>query len=392
MQLPVYEDVVAAGEFMERSGKHAGLSIFKVWLRGNPRCLSYHFKRFFYSQNKNRKEGKRVFSTCSTGMYYGYIHPLSFIRELIMRMNKLLISVLAIGLLIGVATDSRAHLNVVGDTGEDYGGLLVAYGFAENEIPTLNADIGDWEATITDPVFWITTEAMTSNDFWGTGATYNLDNLAVRFALGWAENTNRLYLGAEVFDNLYISETLTSGIFDTQSDNIEWNVDADHSGGPYACLGLEAEEETRWAYSQAQQIVLDPFHGVTLFSAGASWVAVPPYMDAANTTIGEHNSGPASFIYEAYTTPWDDLNPAGASDSIERDLQAGEIVHMQVNVADFDSFNEEGRAVYYAYPNLGGGSTWNNADNFVDFLLASPSGATAVETDSWGAIKSTFAQ
>ena len=41
MQLPVYEDVVAAGEFMERSGKHAGLSMFKVWLRGNPRCLSY---------------------------------------------------------------------------------------------------------------------------------------------------------------------------------------------------------------------------------------------------------------------------------------------------------------------------------------------------------------
>jgi hypothetical protein len=107
-------------------------------------------------------------------MYCGYVHPLSFIRELIMRMNKLLISVLAIGLLIGVSTDSRAHLNVVGDTGEDYGGLLVAYGFAENEIPTLDADIGDWEATITDPVFWITTEAMTSNDFWGTGATYNL--------------------------------------------------------------------------------------------------------------------------------------------------------------------------------------------------------------------------
>ena len=42
MQLPVYEDVVAAGEFMERSGKHAGLSLFEVWLRGNPRCLSYH--------------------------------------------------------------------------------------------------------------------------------------------------------------------------------------------------------------------------------------------------------------------------------------------------------------------------------------------------------------
>ena len=42
MQLPVYEDVVAAGEFTERSGKHAGLSIFKVWLRGNPMCVSYH--------------------------------------------------------------------------------------------------------------------------------------------------------------------------------------------------------------------------------------------------------------------------------------------------------------------------------------------------------------
>ena len=42
MQLPVYEDVVAAGEFMERSGKHAGLWILKVWLRGNPMCLSYY--------------------------------------------------------------------------------------------------------------------------------------------------------------------------------------------------------------------------------------------------------------------------------------------------------------------------------------------------------------
>ena len=300
---------------------------------------------------------------------------------------------IAIGLCVGVSAAAWAHLSVVGDGGADHGSLLVAYGFAENEIPTLDGDLGDWEATVTDPAFWITTEALTVNDWWKNGVTYDLDDLAVRFALGWAPSTNRLYLGAEVRDNLYVSSTRGGGLRDHHSDNIEWNIDADHSGGDYACLGLPDPEEARHANSQAQQWLLDPFYGVAIPESRADpWVSVPPYTDAHHEVIGEHNSGPVSLVYEAYATPWDDLNPEGATESTEHWLEVRTIIHMQVNIADFDSFNEEGRAQYHAYSNRGGGYTWNTADNQVDFLLVEPPDNSAVAVDSWAAIKATFAR
>jgi hypothetical protein len=305
-------------------------------------------------------------------------------------MNRLIIFMLVLGLIIGVSTDARAHLTVIGPDGTNYGNVFPLHGFVQSEIPTLDANLSDWEATV-DPALWFTTEMLGVNDWWNNGAVYDLNNLAFRFALGWAEDTNRLYLGAEVRDNLYINEFSQRETY--QSDCIEWMIDADHSGGPFACLGLPEEEEKRWRESQAQQVIINPAGWINIGQSAADpWVSVPPYMDMEINLVGSHKAGPVTFTYEAYATPWDDLNPAGPTESVEHSLEAGQIIHMQVNIADFDSFNDEGRALYWSYENLGPGggvSTWNNADNQVDFLLTEPT-KTAVKKDSWGEIKAMF--
>jgi hypothetical protein len=274
--------------------------------------------------------------------------------------------------------------------------------FPDANVPVIDASLDDW-VPLSGTAYEITTEMLYEQlagmGLAGTGV--DLSDAAIWMATGWNEAANKLYVGAQMYDNLHMVLRPTGEpTLMWQQDDLEFMTDADHSGGQYAGFAdLTPEESKRQVGSQAQQYAYaypnaDGINAISFMAA--TWDVEPPYQEVAFDFQGT-NLGPGTVIYEISATLWQDCNWMGPDQSVEADLTEGEIVGLQFSFGDFD--DPENPTQYHAFWTVSGqDATFKQAERFADFMLApidetidwEKTGPLAVESNTCGRIKASF--
>ena len=242
---------------------------------------------------------------------------------------------------------------------------------------TVDGDLGDWGWF--PEVAVITPEDQTSQH--DIDVVYNPEDYDLRLMFAWSEETNLLYLGMEIFDDILTRMTAPeqAGQWGPY-DMVDIYTDADNSGGQYQ-YGVPDEE----VGTTAQQWILNideagqSFGGV-LRAQGATWMNVPPYFNQV-LTLSEVTGG-YRLIWESYIMMYDFLSPEGPDQSAEHDINLGDIVGISWVWEDFDP-DYQG---YWKLHRPKGAH--ENADVFPDLEMIGP--PTAVENGMWGQVKTLF--
>ncbi len=279
--------------------------------------------------------------------------------------------------------------------------------FPVDEIPTSllpdvhDGSLDDWEAAVPGP-------SMDVLDFFsspgvGKGDPIDQEDLDYQIFLGWHSATGHFYLAMERLDDVYINEYDGGGVGAMwRHDGMEFMVDGDHSGGPYAQF---PDSEAHLTGAQAQQFLALPEspdgRSVSLFlgpdrnvTREYAWVSLPPVADAGGAVV---DGQPARSLFEFYLTPFDDLISSDPERSTPSHLAAGRIIGLQIAVPDFDS----APGGYDGFHRLSDThNSWRDAGEFVDAELIgcdlADCGETrqvvsAVRSDRWARIKLSLA-
>ncbi len=267
--------------------------------------------------------------------------------------------------------------------------------------------------------------------------TPNPASLAVKVAIGWSPVTNMIYFLEERFDDhsnarltaddrnehlefsidanhsggryVFYSQDVDPARWDGSDDHsnarltaddrnehLAFGIDADHSGGVYMKLYTEDIDPARWDGSHAQNYRYYLNREEPIWHWGsATWAVKPPYAFIGWSFDGEVG-GEGVQTVELAVTPFDDLNSEGIDQSVVHTLTAGEIVGIVFAVKDNDNPDDPGYdGGWWSISHNSASGYKGDADLFTDYILLDfdPSiwvPGTAVESDTWGRIKSTF--
>lgn len=286
-------------------------------------------------------------------------------------MKKLLVFGVAVAFLMSLTAVAGAHL----------GELNYAFQFPDALVPTIDGDIGDWDI-VPDPPYWIHMDRPMIDVT--NAEEINLEDANVKFALGWNDTANMLYFGAWLYDDIRLAA----------GEYFSMYFDPMHQGlGPDAIYDFETDEETqRWRLARCQKyyfLRLEKEQGLCFSYNPATWDREPPWGEAAEMYLSgaRGSEGPTTLTCEMSFTPWEDLNFNGPDVSKIGDLTEGEILGAEISYADTD--DPEVRYSYWLV--VGGTNTFKDATQWGDWLLSPmEEGLIAVESDTWGRIKSTF--
>lgn len=265
-----------------------------------------------------------------------------------------------------------------------------AFQFPDHLVPVIDGDLRDWEvvgdsyAILTDQFHDLISpevEASDSGDF------------AARLMVGWNKAANRLYIAAQVRDDIHqIDRPAGSATVIWKDDAMVLFIDADHSGGQFANFTeLSHEEWRRRNGTEANHFVLagpSPDDDFFVNYSAAAWYALPngPYTKAAVEFVGVLG-GEGVTNYEVMLVPFDRIDINAVFQSEEHVLQENEILGFNVEFNDFDVHSE----LFDAKWSLSGQYNSNRfSDRFTDLILMPLEGIlqlTAVELMSWGRLK-----
>ena len=307
-------------------------------------------------------------------------------------MKKLLICAAALALATGFGTPADAH--------DPPGVVYELWQWPSTHLPVIDAEFSDWEAVPEE--LWLTEQDLNNlhaNPESGSGgssadAEPDASDLAVRFTFGWNDDTERIYLAYDRFDDF----------FSINRDDVELAVDADHSAGAYwQTEGMTDEEAARFNNSHAQ---ISHFfnHGrlddLSLpwnwhWMVTSDWHLEPPYSEGAFEWTNPELGQEYSWQQELWHVWWDDFiwnDPAG---SVIHDMTEGEIIHLTARNkdGDVDQCCDEGNIEDFSDWTLNFHESSENADFLPDWELLPVMEdllPTAVENDSWGHIKASF--
>jgi len=264
-----------------------------------------------------------------------------------------------------------------------------AFPFRASSAPAIDGELGDWD--LVGPRHTLTIEAF---DDLVDGPAAASGDFSIVMKVGWCEELNRLYIAAEVSDDLHQidrpSGSAASMIF--QDDAMEIFVDADHSGGQFAFFADASEEDQlRMNGAEASHFVIAGPHPDGEFFinfSAAGWYALAdgPFTAAAFRLDGEVG-GPAVMSYEFMVVPFDRIDVSADFLSVPHDLVAGEILGMNVEFNDYDGRSDLLDAKWAL---SGGFNSFRLSERFTDLVLDFPSEPTLVEGRSWGRIKASI--
>ncbi len=292
--------------------------------------------------------------------------------------NKLLITSLAI---FGSVAFASAHY--------PEGELLFAVQFPDANIPVVDGDIAEWSVVPQVP-YEVGNDMYSDAVYSKVRGEIDVSDMSVRQIVGWNDNNDRLYLMAEVFDNVHNSDREDPGQFWTDD---AWEVyiapthpEAD-GGGPYAAGegGILKQSFNfamppvggNWGQNLPEfEWRVDPFNGDT-------W-------KMAYSFEGEEY-GESTYFYEMWVQPLDFIPDNGDRNEVEpTDLSDGQIIAMSWTFGDFDVPGTDYQGFWSTSPNgccrADNDMVMTELDNTIDW----GSRATAVESDTWGRIKSQF--
>ena len=311
---------------------------------------------------------------------------------------KTMKGLLSLSLILGPSAAS-AH--------EPPGVTYFAVAFPTHAIPTIDGDLSDWD--MVPESYWVTRENDFEETVIGNDTEVRLDDFNVKHILGWNEETNRLYVTADVFDDYFKRDKEDPSGVDWD-DGFDFIVDADHSGGDLWNGDWHAEEhddqiDLIFVTGQNYRYYTPPLDGYYIFMLGRGFVGndnflttgreilTPQYLEVGWTVNAElYEAGTRT--YEMMVTPWENLyrGEDGEARSTIVDLEVGHILGIAYMFKDFDVPVEGERySASYDFPPLH--DTWRNSSLLADFELLEIDDSlwqTAVETDTWGRIKSDF--
>ncbi len=266
-----------------------------------------------------------------------------------------------------------------------------AFQFPDHLTPVIDGDLKDWEVvgdsyTILTGQFHdlINPEVETSDS----------DDFTARLMAGWNKAENKLYIAAQVRDDIHqIDRPAGSATVLFQDDAMELFIDADHSGGQFANFTeLSQEEQRRRNGVEANHFVVagpPPDEDFFVNFSAASWYALSdgPYTEAAVEFIGVLG-GEGVTNYEVMLVPFDRVNINAAFQSEEHILRENEILGFNVELNDFDVHSE----LFDAKWSLSGQhNSYRFSDRFADLILMPLEGTfTVVESISWGRLKASL--
>ncbi len=287
-------------------------------------------------------------------------------------MKKMLAMFIVLGVVVFAASMSSAHLR----TDE----IFVVPHVPDNL--SVDGDGSEWQ--MLPRQYYLTMDDLLETT--DKGVSMDPANLAVKVAWGWSSVTNKIYMWEERFDNFSNARITTTD----RQENIEFGLDADHGGERMNNVAVEDLDGARWEGARGQGYRYYLNREDPLWHWGAStWASLSPYAEIGWDLDGEIG-GEGVQTVELSVTPFDDLHPEGIDQSTIHTLTEGEVVGIVFAVKDNDD------------PESGGYDQgwWSSshatadccADSFNDYVLLGfePDIWTAVETDSWGRIKSTF--
>ena len=267
------------------------------------------------------------------------------------------------------------------------GSSVRAFPFALGSAPVVDGDLSDWQQV--GPDHTITTAAFREL---ANEASVDEADFSVALKFGWCDELNRLYVAAEVHDDLHQIDRPSGSPWIFQDDAMEIFVDADHSGGQFADFSNDSEEDQlRMNGAEANHFVIAGPHPdgqffINLSAAGWYALADGPFTAAAMRLDGSV-AGPTDTSYEFMLVPFDRIDISADFLSVPHDLHSGETLGINVEFNDFDSHPD----LFDAKWSLSGGfNSYRLSERFTDLVLDSPPGPTAVEGRSWGRIKASF--
>jgi len=274
------------------------------------------------------------------------------------------------------------------------GEVYSAFQVSDSQVAIIDGDLSDWDIvgdsyTILTGQFYDLinpeVEAGDSEDF------------SVRLMVGWNKASNRLYVAAQVRDDIHqVDRPVGSAavrIF--QDDAMELFIDADHSGGQFANFtDLSPKEQLRRNGAEANHFVLagpPPDEDIFVNFSAAAWYALQdgPFTQAAVEYTGTMGAAGVT-NYEVMLVPFDRVEMNAVFQSIEHDLREEEIIGFNVEFNDFDANPELFDAKWSLSGQL---NSFRFSERFADLILMPIEGifqATIVEANSWGRIKASL--
>ena len=292
---------------------------------------------------------------------------------------------LVLQIIVGSAKSAMGHY--------PEGVIYRAFQFPDHLMPVIDGDLRDWEVVgasytiLTGQFHDLISPEIEASDS---------DDFSARLMVGWNKAVNRLYIAAQVRDDIHqIDRPAGSATALFLDDAMQLFIDADHSGGQFANFTeLSHEERIRRNGAEANHFVLagpPPDEDFFINFSAAAWYALSdgPYTRAAVEFIGVLG-GEGVTNYEVMLVPFNRVDINAVFQSEEHVLRENEILGFNVEFNDFDVHSD----LYDAKWSLSGQhNSYRFSDRFTDLMLMPLEGTfqgTAVEPRSWGHLKASL--
>ena len=214
--------------------------------------------------------------------------------------------------------------------------------------------IGEWEE-LWEPS--LTTLDFTREVFDRTGNRSEAETVSndpsdfdFRMWMGWNDTNNRLYVSAQVADDIHVRERTGNHSL----DYMYFHVDGDHSGGQYSYFtGDQYRDNLAHAQTYTAPFIFQPelSLGLSYNSFGEpyefAWAGELPFAYGGDGADGEN---PVVWTVEFFITPFDvlDYDP---ENSMVSELKRGKVIGFYISVGDFDWGKEQVASSYECVPN-----------------------------------------
>lgn len=287
-----------------------------------------------------------------------------------------------------LALCGTAAAQLVGDQ------IYAAFQFPDSLVPEVDGRLDDWQ--LVGDSYNISTQRLHDlvHDQPGSASA----DFSSRLMVGWNPTYNRLYVAAEVVDDVHQVDRPagTAAVRIFQDDCLEVFLDADHSGGQFADFSdLTPEEQIRRNGSSASHFVVAgpaPDGDFLVNFSAAAWYALPdgPYTQAALTTEAAAGGGTVT-RYELMLVPFDDISMDAVFLSAEHPMRAGQVLGFNV---EFDDFDASSTLMDAKWSLSGQYNSYRFSERFADLMLMPREDIFTTHADvwSWGRVKAAWGQ
>jgi hypothetical protein len=269
------------------------------------------------------------------------------------------------------------------------GEFLFAVQFPDENVPTVDGNIAEWSVIPQIP-YEVGNDMYSDAVYSKVRGEIDVSDLSVRQIVGWNDNNNRLYIMAEVFDNVHNADREDPAQF-WADDAWEIYINPTHDDG-----GDDQEGGLPYTIKQSFNFAMPPI--------GGNWGQNLPEFewrtDPFNNDTWQigfsfegEEFGESTYFYELWIQPLDFIPEDGDRQAAEEtDLEEGQIIAMSWTFGDFDEPGTTYQGFWSTSPNgccrADNDMVMSEMDDSIDWGAA----PSAVESNTWGRIKAQFSE